>query len=355
MAADSQQSITLGQIADELGAELRGDPAIEINGLATIESAAEGQLTFLSNGFYRRYLSDTSASAVLLGAELADECSVSCLVVDNPYLAYARLSSYFDNAPHPAPGIHSSAVVAGTAVIHPDASIGANCTIMERASIGAGVIIDPGCVIGEGSVIGDNSRLWSNVTVYHKVTIGREAIVHSGVVIGADGFGFAPGETGWEKIRQLGGVTLGDRVEIGAGTTIDRGALEDTRLGNGVKIDNQVQIAHNVVIGENTAIAGCTAIAGSTKIGKNCTIAGAVGITGHLQITDNVHITAMTLVSKSIREPGAYSSGTVMATSGEWKKNAVRFGQLDALVKRVAALEKALESQPGTIGGKGKK
>ncbi len=343
MTGEPSKSITLGELAELLGASLTGDNNKVITGLATLEQAKPDQLTFLSNGFYRKYLTETKAGAVLVSPILAEDCPVDCLILDNPYLAYAKASQFFNAAPKTVPGVHSSAVVSSSATVHDSVVVGPNCVVEDGASIAENCVLGPGVIVGAGSSVGADSWLWGNVTLYHGVTIGKNAIIHSGTVIGSDGFGFAPSPEGWVKIAQLGGVKVGDNVEIGAGTTIDRGALEDTILADGVIIDNQVQIAHNVVIGENTAIAGCTAIAGSTTIGAYCTIAGAVGITGHLYITDNVHITAMTLVSKSIREPGAYSSGTVMAPSTEWKKNAVRFGQLDLLNKRVGTLEKERE------------
>ena len=338
---DAQQVVgyTLADLAAKLQVELRGDGEIEINSLATLATATAGQLTFLANPKYRDQLKQTRASAVILHPDMAGACSTALLISDNPYLSFARATRLFERKPGVSPGVHPSAVIADSAQIDPGAAIAANCTIEAGAVIEQGVIIGPGCVVGQDSTIGSNSVLHANVTLYHDVKIGCDAIIHSGVVIGADGFGFAQDGKEWVKIAQLGGVTIGQSVEIGAGTTIDRGALEDTYIDDGVIIDNQVQLAHNVRVGKNTAIAGCSAVAGSTVIGANCTIAGAVGIIGHLKIADNVHITAMSLVTKSITRPGSYSSGTSMMDTGHWRRSAVRFGQLDSIYSRLLALE----------------
>lgn len=332
--------LTLGAVASEIGAECTGDASRVITGIHTLQQAGPSQVSFLANGLYRRYLKETRAAAVIVSAEFAAECPVPALVVGNPYLAYAKLSQHFSNLPRAVAGIHPSAVIAETARIAPTASVGPNCVIAEGAVIGERTVLHAGVVIGEGSTIGCDCLLHANVTLYHGVIVGNRVVVHSGAVIGADGFGFATSPDGWVKISQNGGVRIGSDVDIGAGSTIDRGALGDTVLEDGVIIDNQVQIAHNVRIGKGTAIAGCTAVAGSTEIGERCTIAGGVGITGHLKITNGVHITAMSLISKSIETPGAYSSGTAMGVTRDWRKNAVRFLQLDQLFRRVTELEK---------------
>lgn len=332
--------LTLGAIASEIGAECAGDASRVITGIHTLQQAGPSQVSFLANGLYRRYLKETRAAAVIVSAEFAAECPVPALVVDNPYLAYAKLSQRFSTQPKAAAGIHPSAVIAETARIAPTASVGAHCVIAEGVVIGEGTVLHAGVVVGEGSAIGCDGLVHANVTLYHDVVLGDRVVVHSGAVIGSDGFGFATSREGWVKIAQNGRVRIGSDVDIGAGSTIDRGALGDTVLEDGVIIDNQVQIAHNVRIGKGTAIAGCTAIAGSTEIGERCTIAGGVGITGHLTITDGVHITAMSLISKSIDTPGAYSSGTAMGATRDWRKNAVRFLQLDQLFRRVTELEK---------------
>lgn len=331
---------TLGDLAQRLGAELQGDANCAITGLATLQEAQLGQLGFLANPAYRKYLKNTQASAVIMHPDLASDFDGNKLLLANPYLGYAQLTPLFDLQPVLPSGIHNTAVIDDTATVDPSAAIGACVVIEAGAVIAADVEIGAGCFIGADSIIGRGSRLNPNVTVYHGVTLGEEAIIHSGVVIGADGFGFAPSTQGWTKIHQIGGVIIGNQVELGAGTTIDRGALGDTQLADGVKIDNQVQIAHNVQIGTNTAIAACSAIAGSTTIGAKCTIAGAVGIVGHLTIAEGVHVSAMTMVTKSIKQAGSYSSGTPMSPTKEWRKNAVRYGQLDKLASRVRQLEK---------------
>ncbi len=334
---------TLAELAGILGGELHGDPELDIRSLATLKSAGEHQLSFFANPRYLQQLRQTSAGAVLVSAAHQADCPGAALVVPDPYLAFARASQLFDWRPPVRPGVHPSAVIAGDVQVPDDAQIGAHVVIEAGVTLGRGVLIGPGSVIGENCVLGDGSRLEANVTLYPEVRLGAGVLIHSATVLGSDGFGFAPTPQGWEKICQLGGVVVGDRVEIGAGVTIDRGALDDTRIGEGVKLDNQIQIAHNVVIGRDSAIAGCTAVAGSTKIGERCTIAGMSGITGHLEIADDSHVTAMSLVSKSIKRPGVYSSGTGLEPHQQWKRNVVRFRQLDELARRVRKLEQAVE------------
>jgi len=258
-------------------------------------------------------------------------------------LGYAKLTAYFDRAPVAKVGVHPSAVVDNSATLGAEVSIGPNAVVSAGTVIEDGVIIGAGSCVGEDSHIGANSHLHANVTITHGVYIGRNCIFHSGSVIGADGFGFAPDNNRWQKIHQLGGVVIGDRVEVGAGTTIDRGALGDTRIDTGVIIDNLVMIAHNVHVGEHTAIAGCSGIAGSTSVGKNCTIAGGVGMVGHINVCDGVHVSGMTLVNKSIKKPGAYSSGTGITAMKKWRKNAVRFSQLDDMAVRLKTLERKIK------------
>jgi UDP-3-O-[3-hydroxymyristoyl] glucosamine N-acyltransferase len=266
---------------------------------------------------------------------------VPLLRVKNPYLAYAQVSVLFDKKPACTPGVHVSAVVDPSASIAVSACIGPNVVIEANVVVGDKTVIEAGSVIGDHTVIGKQCHIHRNVTVYHSVSMGDRVTIHSGAVIGADGFGFAPKPGGgWQKIHQLGSVSIGSDVDIGANTTIDRGALGDTVIADGVIIDNLVQIAHNVHIGKNTAIAGCVGIAGSASIGANCTLAGGVGLVGHITIADNVHITGMTMVTKSIQEAGSYSAGTPMTTTAEWKRNAVRFSQLDGMAKRLSDLEK---------------
>ncbi len=329
-------SYTLIEIAQRLQLKCVGDSSLHIIGLATLASASEGQMGFLANPRYQKDLLDTSATAVIVSEKMADNCPVAALISPNPYLSYAQATELFSVQPSIPLGVHASAVVSDSAHVSSSASIGPHCVIGERAVIGENTILGPGTFIGNDSVIGANGLLHANVTVYHSVTVGCCAVLQSGTVIGSDGFGFAPHAGGWQKIQQLGGVIIGDNVELGANTTIDRGALDDTLIDNNVIIDNQVQIAHNVQIGNGTAIAGCTAIAGSTRIGKGCTIAGGVGIVGHITLVDGVHITAHTLVTKSITKKGSYSSGTPMQETKQWHKSAVRFSQLNNMAKKIS-------------------
>ncbi len=331
---------SLGELAELLEVELRGDSSLRVDGLATLKSAVPGKLSFLSNPRYVNQLASCKASAVIIDPELASACQSAQLVSSSPYVTYARASQLFLKDESAAAGVHPSANVHPSAVLGEHVSIGSHVVVEANAEIGEGAVIGAGSYVGARSRIGKHSRLFPNVTVYHDVSIGERAVVHSSVVLGADGFGFAFDGRQAIKIAQLGGVQIGDDVEIGAGSTIDRGALDDTVIGSGVKIDNQVQIAHNCVIGEHTIICGCSAIAGSTTIGRYCTIGGAVGIIGHLQIADKVMISAMSLVSQSIAEPGLYSSGTGLLESKEWKRNIVRFRQLDDMAKRLRELEK---------------
>lgn len=333
---------SLGQLAERLGATLRGAEDQPISGLATLQEAGPEQLSFLANAQYRKFLSGCQAGAVLLTAADAEGYAGNALVVANPYLAYAELSHLFDRKPRALPGVHPTAVVAADAQIDASASIGAYAVIESGAQIAAGVTVGAQCVIGARSLIGEGGWLAPRVTLYHDVRIGKRVVIQSGAVIGGEGFGFANEKGVWQKIAQIGGVTIGDDVEIGANTTVDRGALSDTLIGNGVKLDNQIMIAHNVQIGDNTAMAGCAGISGSTKIGKNCMIAGGVGMVGHIEVCDNVFVTGMTMVTRSITEPGSYSSGTAMQPAAEWRKSAARIRQLDDMARRLQQLEKQL-------------
>jgi UDP-3-O-[3-hydroxymyristoyl] glucosamine N-acyltransferase len=343
MLAETAQ-YSLQQLAEFLHADLVIPPgcrAVPVSGLAALQTAQAGQLGFLSKPSFAKHLHTTKASVVIVGESLQTTAAVPLLRVKNPYLAYAQVSALFDNRPACVSGIHVSAVVDPTALIAATATIGAHVVIEANVRVGAHTVIHAGSVIGANTIIGEHCQINRNVTIYHNIVLGDRVSVHSAAVIGADGFGFAPKPGGgWQKIHQLGSVRIGSDVEIGANTTIDRGAIEDTVIEDGAIIDNQVQIAHNVHIGKNTAIAACTGIAGSTKIGANCTIAGAVGIVGHLTIADNVHITAMSLVTGSIREAGSYSGGTALSATTEWRRNAVRFNQLDSIARRLNELEK---------------
>ncbi|MCQ4296535.1 UDP-3-O-(3-hydroxymyristoyl)glucosamine N-acyltransferase [Pseudomonas stutzeri] len=333
---------TLGQLAEELGGSLRGDAALAINGLATLQEAGPSQLSFLANAQYRKYLDATQAAAVLLSAADAEAYAGFAIVVSDPYLAYARASHLFETRPQTTSGIHPTALVAADASVHPSASIGAYAVIESGACIESDVVVGAQSFVGARSRIGEGGRLAPRVTLYHDVLIGKRVVIQSGAVIGGEGFGFAKEQGAWQKIAQIGGVRIGDDVEIGSNTTIDRGALSDTLIGNGVKLDNQIMIAHNVQIGDNTAMAGCAGISGSTKIGRNCMIAGGVGMVGHIDVCDNVFVTGMTMVTRSITEPGSYSSGTAMQNAADWRKSAARIRQLDDMARRLQQLEKSL-------------
>jgi UDP-3-O-[3-hydroxymyristoyl] glucosamine N-acyltransferase len=333
-------SYRLGEIAELLGAECRGDAECLVKGVATLESAKSDELTFLVNPRYRKYLPTTEAAAVILSAKEAEACPVNALVMSNPYVGYAKVAALFAYQPARSVGIHPTVVVGKDCSIHPTASIGAYCVLGDAVKIAEGVVIGPGTVIGDQSSIGAHSELKARVTFYHHVRIGERVIVHSGCVIGADGFGMANEKGVWHKIEQLGGVLVGDDVEIGANTTVDRGALGDTVIETGVKLDNQIQVGHNAHIGAHTAVAGCVAIAGSTQIGKYCMIGGGACIGGHLTIADRSVITGLAMITHSITESGTYSSGTGFQESHAWRRSVVRFHQLDDMARRIKALEK---------------
>jgi len=334
------QHYTLAELAQRIGAELVGDHHYKIFALAPLQTATQNDLSFIANPLYKKYLAMTNAGAVICAPELAEQVVGNKLIVPHPYIGYAQLTGLFDRSLTHEVGVHPTAVVGKNCLLGANISIGANAVIGDDVTLGDGVYVGPGAVIGNNTTIGSGTRLYANATIYHGVSIGSDCVFHSGCVIGADGFGFAPSQEGWVKIHQLGGVVIGDRVEIGSNTTIDRGALDDTVIDDGVIIDNLVQIGHNVRLGQNTAIAAHTAIAGSTSIGSNCTIAGAAAIAGHLTLADKVHITAMSLVSASINEAGSYSSGIPLSPTKEWRKNAARFRQLDNLATRFIKLER---------------
>lgn len=335
--------ITLKDLATELGAELIGCADATIDSCATLSSATKHQLSFIYNAKYTDSLKQTKAGVVIISAEFVDDCPVDALVVPNPYLSYAKAAELIYKKAKQEGNIHSTAVIGVKSDIVSNCLIGANVVIGEQVTMADDCDVGPGCVIGDNVILGKNVRLVANATVGDGTCIGNNVTVHPGAVIGSDGFGYAPlpKQAGWFKIPQLGHVVIGNDVEIGANTTIDCGALDNTIIGNGVKIDNQVMVAHNVVIGDNTAIAGCTGIAGSTVIGKNCTLAGGVGLVGHISIADGVHVTGMTMVTHSIKNAGAYSSGTAFQSNSDWLKNAVRFKQLDKLTKKINKLLKA--------------
>ncbi len=339
----------MAELAQYVGATVRGDAAQVIHGVATLQSAEPGQISFFSNSRYRKYLGATRATAVILSGDDADDCNTSALVVANPYVAFARIASLFAPPSVVTAAIHPNAVVDAAATIDASASIGPGVCVEAGAVIAAGARIGANCVIGRDVQVGVDSVLEAQVTVWHGTHIGKRALIHPGVVIGADGFGLANDNGVWIKVPQLGRVIIGDDVEIGANTTIDRGAIEDTVIEDGVKLDNLIQIGHNVHIGAHTAIAACTAVAGSTKIGKYCGIGGTVGIVGHLEIADRVQITGMSMVTQSITEPGTYSSGTPLEPNAHWRKNFVRFKHLDDMWRQL----KQLEAELNQLKGKG--
>jgi len=330
----------LGDIAQRFGLELRGDADTTITGVATLADAASDQLSFLANPRYRAQLDSTQAGAVVLRAADADARQGAALIAGDPYVAFAHIASLFETAAAAAPGVHASACIAPGAHIALSASIGPGCVVEADAQISEGAVLGPHCIVGRGCTVGAQSRLVARVTLVQNVTLGKRVIVHPGAVIGADGFGLAFDRDHWIKVPQLGGVVIGDDCEIGANTTIDRGALGNTVLEEDVRLDNQIQIAHNVFIGAHTAMAGCAAVAGSARIGRYCLIGGAAGILGHLEVADRVTVTAMSLVTHSIREPGEYSSGTPIQENREWRRNAARFKHLDEFVRRVDAGKK---------------
>jgi UDP-3-O-[3-hydroxymyristoyl] glucosamine N-acyltransferase len=324
-----QAEFSLGELAVRFGLTLRGEPSLTVRSVATLSRANSGALSFLANSRYRRQLESTRAAAVILSAEDEAHCPVAALIDPNPYLAYARIASLMHPDMPPEPGIHPSAVVASGARIAPSASIGPLAVIEEGAQIGERVRVGPGCIVQKGASVGADSTLTSRVNLYPDVTLGQRCILHAGAVIGADGFGFAPNAGVWVKVPQVGSVRVGDDVEIGANTTIDRGAIDDTVVENGVKLDNQIQVGHNVTIGAHTAIAACTGISGSTVIGQRCMIGGMVGFAGHLTIADDVVVTGCSLVSASIKKPGSYSSGMPTVETRLWRRMVAHLRRLE--------------------------
>jgi UDP-3-O-[3-hydroxymyristoyl] glucosamine N-acyltransferase len=311
---------SLGELAVRFGLALRGDPSLRVSSVATLQRAGAGAISFLANSRYRRQLNDTRATAVIVAEPDAGHCPVAALIDPNPYLAYARIASLMHPAPGCEPGIHPSAVVHPGARVAASAAVGPLAVVEADVEVGDRAYVGPGCTLQEGARIGADSRLVARVSVGRRTRMGRRCLVQPGAVIGFDGFGFALDRRVWVKVPQVGGVRIGDDVEIGANTSIDCGAIDDTVIENGVKLDNQIQVGHNVVIGEHTAIAACTGISGSTVIGRRCMIGGMVGFAGHLTIADDVAITGCSLVSASIREPGSYSSGMPTQPSRIWRR-----------------------------------
>lgn len=344
----------LAELAARLELELHGDPDREVDSVGVLQDAAPGQLSFLANPRYRRYLAETRASAVIIGPKDLVHCPTDALVADNPYLAYARAAALLHPAHRPAAGISAGAWVAETAEIDASAHVAPGSVVEAGAEIGADVIVGPNCVVGRNCRVGEGTRLVASVTLCADSRIGRGCVLHPGVVIGADGFGLAPdGQGQWERVPQLGRVVIGDRVDIGANTTVDRGAIGDTVIHDGAKLDNLIQVAHNVEIGEGSAIAGCTGISGSSKIGRHCTLAGGVGLVGHIELADNVHVTGFSMVTRSISEPGVYAGGIPAISHAEWGRNFARIRQLDEMAKKIRELEKRLAqlAEPGPDNG----
>lgn len=328
-------------LAGRFGLGLQGDGAVRVDGVGTLADATASQLSFLANPRYRAQLAQTRAGIVVLGAADAAARAGTALVARDPYAAFARIATLFDSSSEHAPGIHASADVHPTASIDPTASVAAFCSIGARSRVEAGARLGPGCVVGEDCVVGTGSVLVARVTLVVRVRLGARVRVHPGAVLGADGFGLAMDAGRWLNVPQLGGVDVGDDCEIGANTTIDRGALGDTVLEEDVRLDNQIQVGHNVRIGAHTAMAGCAAVAGSARIGRDCLVGGGAGVVGHIEVCDRVTITAMSLVTHSITVPGTYSSGTPLMDNADWRRSAARFKQLDAMGRRLRRLDAA--------------
>lgn len=341
---------TLAEIASRLGGRVLGDAGVRISQVGTLERAGAEQISFLTNSKYRSKLATTKAGAMILSEADADSTDLPRIISQNPYAYFARVSALLNPDALISPGIHPSAVIGSGAQIDPSACISALAVVGNNAVVGAHSVVGEGCYIGDNVVLGRDVRLYPRVVIYHDCVIGDRLIAHSGVVIGSDGFGIAMDEGRWIKIPQIGRVIIGNDVEIGANTTIDRGALDDTVIEDGVKLDNQIQIAHNVRIGAHTAIAGCVGIAGSTTIGCYCQIGGSAGILGHLKIADNVVIASFTLIGKSIAEAGSYAGIFPFGKTDEWRKSAVQLRHLDEMAKRIKKLEQQLLTQESLKG-----
>jgi UDP-3-O-[3-hydroxymyristoyl] glucosamine N-acyltransferase len=338
------ETYRLAQIVERFGGEILGSPRTPISQVATLESAGAQNISFFAHSKYRKQLTGTRAGAVILGRADSGLSELPRIVCDEPYLYFAKVSALFNPPQAVKPGVHRTAVVERGSRIPASASIGAGAYVGRRVKVGKGVVIGPGCHIGDGVEIGAASRLHARVTIYPGCRLGQRALVHSGAVIGADGFGIAQDRGTWRKIPQVGRVLIGDDVEIGANTCIDRGALDDTIVGDGVKLDNLIQIGHNVRVGAHTAIAGCTGIAGSSRVGKHCMIGGAVAIVGHIDIADRVIIHAATVVTKSIRKAGTYG-GHPAEDSRSWARHVALLRQMDSLRERLRDIEQRLSTR----------
>jgi len=333
--------ITLGELATRFDCELVGDADVIVDNVAGLHNAGPGSLSFLSNPSFKQQLSSTKAAAVILRADDADDVPTAALISDNPYAHYARMAAVIHPAPKYAPGIHSSAVVSASARVADSAHIAANVFIGDETVIGENTYVGPNSVVGPNCTIDSDCRLIANVTLVRQVALGARSIIHPGAVIGADGFGNAMTPEGWVKVPQLGGVRIGADVEIGANTTVDCGAIDDTVIENGVRIDNLCMIAHNAHIGEHTAMAGSSGVSGSTTIGKRCLFAGQSGTVGHITVCDDVVISGKAVISKSITKPGVYASIFPAEEISIWNRRVARFRRLDQLVERIKKLEKA--------------
>jgi len=333
-------TLTLAQVASIAGGQLHGDGDITVSGFAAMEKASSGQLAFLSNPKYRKSLPDCQASAVLVKESELELCSSNAIVVADPYIAYAKIAQALDTTPKPASDIAPSAVIANDVVLGSNVAIGANAVIESGVVLGDGAIIGAGCFVGKNAQIGSNSKLWSNVSVYHDVKIGDDCLIQANAVIGSDGFGNANERGEWIKIPQVGSVRIGNRVEIGACTTIDRGTLDDTVIEDNVVLDNQIQIAHNVHVGYGCAMAGAVIVAGSTHIGKYCIFGGGAVVNGHITIVDQVTVTGMSMVMRDITEKGVYSSGVPVQPNREWRKMVPRVHKIAEMDRRLKACEK---------------
>jgi UDP-3-O-[3-hydroxymyristoyl] glucosamine N-acyltransferase len=335
-----ESTFSLSDIANIIGAQLRGEGNCQIKGIAPLYRAQQGEISFITNSQFRNYLSTSQASAVIMSAEEAKHCKINALIMDNPYLGFAKSAELFQPKLTIQHEIHNTVVIGEDCKINSKVSIGPYCVIGSQVEIDENTVVGAGCIIGDGVKIGKNCRLFPHATLYNNIKLGNRVWLHSGTVIGSDGFGLANDKGQWHKIPQLGSVIIGDDVEIGANTTVDRGALDDTIIENGVKLDNLIQVAHNVSIGEHTAIAACTGIAGSARIGKRCMIGGGASIVGHIEIVDDVILVGTATVEKSITVPGIYGSGTGLLPFRELKKVVVRIRQLDDIVRRLQQLER---------------
>lgn len=339
--------VSLGELAAKFGCELIGDPEVEVSSVSTLVDGSPGSISFLANSAYKSQLQVTSATAVVVRKSDAGHCPVCALIADDPYLTYARIAAVLYPVKSFTPGVHASAVISPSARIAESAHIAAHVVVGDDVSIGENAFVGPGSLIGDRCEIGASSRLIAKVTLVQDVSLGQRNVVHPGAVLGADGFGNAQSASGWVKVPQVGRVRIGDDVEIGANTTIDRGAIGDTVVENGVRIDNLVQIAHNVQIGEHTAMAATVGISGSVVIGKRCLFAGRAGVSGHVTICDDVIVGAAAVVTKNITEPGVYSSFFAAEKDKTWKRKVARFRRLESLNERVKQLEKAIKKNDG--------